>query len=64
VIGFHFYLLQADIVPAAGGGWGAKGAGAQTTETEPAEGVARQMYGPVRKRLLRSFSCVGRPVSE
>ena len=41
VVGFHFYMLQADIVPTGHEG---------DEEEEPA-------YGEVRKRLVRAFSC-------
>jgi len=93
IVGFHFYLLQADVVPAPRK-WGwpftllAQATGMQAVdpsdyghtsckadpvtaasvcETVQSEQAASSLahstslYGPVRKRLLRSFSCSARP---
>lgn len=53
VVGFHFYMLQADVLPAE-----------REAATEAAEGAGRAGYGEVRKRLIKTFDCAARGVSE
>ena len=48
IVGFHFYMLQADIVPT--GDVAEAEQGGASAAGEPA-------YGEVRKRLVRAFSC-------